>query len=62
MRQMEVLIDATTTTKQTRTANGLTIDDCNGNRVYHRHLLRGTLFSLKSKKKKPALTGRLNTE
>ena len=49
MRQMEGLIDATTTTKQARAAAGFGVNNCNGDRFYHRNLLRGPIFPVKQK-------------
>lgn len=49
MRQMEDLINATTTTKQARAAARFSINNCNGDRFYHRNLLRSELFPVKQK-------------
>lgn len=49
MRQMEDLIDATTTTKQARADTGFSINNCNGDCVCRRNLLRGELFPVKQK-------------
>lgn len=46
MRQMEDLIDATTTTKQAGAYDGLGANDFDGDCVCDRYLLRGPVFPL----------------